>query len=109
LKLSKRKSLFVATLALCAGFATASPALAVSATAPDGGSKVSTSGKTMYVTDAEADAHAAYGYAKNKDNRLDNHSGVGTTVEKTYGFTITTVMACTNIQLHPDSCSSWKS
>jgi hypothetical protein len=94
-----RRRLFAATLALVAAFATANPALALSATSPDGGAKVTTNDKTMFVEDALADNHSVYGYANNETNRLENHEGSGSTIQRTYGFKVTTIQACTDIPL----------
>lgn len=40
--------------------------------------------------------------------RLDNGSGVGTTVYGTSGSTITSMRACTEIDFAPDSCDSFR-
>lgn len=86
----------------------ASPALAHSATSPDGGSYVYTTGSyTLSVKDPKCDGNAAYGYANNTAHRLNNGNGCGTTVSSNYG-TITAVQACTNIAYATDPCSSWQ-
>jgi hypothetical protein len=86
----------------------ASPALAHSATSPDGGSYVYNSGTTFSVKDAKCDNYAAYGYVNNTAHRQDNSQGCGTTLSKSGYGTITAVQACTNIPLASDPCSSWK-
>src|SRR5438128_226908 len=73
----------------------ASPALAHSATSPDGGSYVYNSGTTFYVKDAKCDNYAAYGYVNNTAHRQDNSQGCGTTLSKGGYGTITAVQACT--------------
>lgn len=84
----------------------ATPALA-SSTSPDGGAYVYDSGSTLYVKDAKADGHGAYGHANTTNSRLRNHSGYGTTVSRNVGFSITAVQACTQISFAPDPCGSW--
>ncbi|MCM3661112.1 hypothetical protein M3148_08925 [Georgenia satyanarayanai] len=75
---------------------------------PDGGSTVWRSATyTLKVKDSKDDNKSVYGYANNTNNRLNNLSGVGTTVQKTYGFKITAVQACTDIPLASDPCSDW--
>ena len=84
------------------------PALAVSASSPDGGSYAYNVGQTFYVRDSKADSHGAYGYWNLLNNRLNNKSGYNTTVSKNTGWIIGFVKACTDLQLAPDTCSDWK-
>lgn len=87
----------------------ASPALAHTATSPDGGSLVWNSTSTTFnVKDPKCDGHAAYGYVNNTAHRKDNNSGCNTTVVAPGYGTITAVQACTNIAGATDPCSSWQ-
>jgi hypothetical protein len=104
MKMSRSAGLIVAGMVMLG----ASPALAHTATSPDGGSIAYTTGSTtLSVKDAKCDGYGAYGYANNTSHRLDNWGGCGTTLSKQYG-TITAVQACTNIPSASDPCSSWQ-
>ena len=101
-----RRSLAVA--ALLTSLIATPPALAATATTGDGAAKAWNEGNTLYVKDTKGDDHAVYGNANNTGNRLDNKSGYGTTVQATYGFKVTSVRACVNLQFKADNCSSWR-
>ncbi|WP_103064344.1 hypothetical protein [Actinomyces qiguomingii] len=101
-----RRSLAVA--ALPTSLIATPPALAGTAVTSDGAAKAWNSGNTLYVTDTKGDDHAVYGNANHTGNRLNNHSGYGSTVSKTYNFKVTAVRACVNLQLQSDRCSAWR-
>jgi hypothetical protein len=98
----------IGAVVLAGGLLGAGPAIAHSATSPDGGSYVWNSTITYFnVKDPKCDGYGAYGYVNNTAHRLDNNNGCGATVSQGYG-TITAVQACTNIPLASDPCSDWK-
>ncbi|WP_146752384.1 MULTISPECIES: hypothetical protein [unclassified Actinomyces] len=71
------------------------------------GASATRSGNTVTVRDTSADSHSVFANVNNTGNRLDNNAGYGASVSRTYGFTVTSVRACVNIQRAPDRCSNW--
>lgn len=100
-------ALVVAGFGIVAG--AASPAFAYTSSIT--GCLVESDGSWLHVRDTAGDSHSVYGlYHKGTSTatyRLDNSSGVNTTVSKDVGSTITGVRACLNYQLFPDICGNW--
>ncbi len=71
------------------------------------GASASRSGNTVTITDTAAEKHSVYANVNNTRNRLDNTAGRGASVSRTYGFRVTSVRACVNIQRASDRCSNW--
>lgn len=95
------------TSLLLAGSLVLGVAPAFAATVSTSGATATRSDNTVTIKDTAADKHSVYANVNNTRTRLNNTAGKGASASRTYGFRVTSVRACVNIQRASERCSNW--